>query len=101
MRALNSTREAQNKREPAALSIATDQNSIPKSSMASTIDDYVSHDDPLPSETGGAMFGDIFVMISSFLSPGDQNEKNEEITKEISPHIVQPVSEGKGSSCES
>ena len=29
LRALNSTREAQNKREPAALSIATDQNSIP------------------------------------------------------------------------
>ena len=101
LRALNSTREAQNKREPAALSIATDQNSIPQSGMAITIDDYVSHDDPLPSKTGGAMFGDIFVMISSFFSPGDQNGKNEEITKEMSPYIVQPVSEGKGSSCES
>ena len=69
--------------------------------MTSTIDDYDSHDDPLPSETGGAMFGDIFVMISSFFSPGDQNEKNEEITEGMSPHIVQPVSEGEGSSCES
>ena len=54
LRALNSTREAQNKREPAALSIATDQNSIPKSSMTGIIDDYDLYDDPLPSETGGS-----------------------------------------------
>ena len=68
--------------------------------MASTIDDYDSHDDPLPSETGEAMFGDIFVMISSFFSPGDQNEKNAEIITKMSPNIAPPVSEGKGSSCE-
>ena len=68
--------------------------------MASTIDDYDSHDDPLHSETGEAMFGDIFAMISSFFSRGDQNEKNAEIITKMSPNIAPPVFEGKGSSCE-
>ena len=69
--------------------------------MASTIDDYDSHDDPLLSETGGAMFGDIFVMISAFFSFWSLGEKNEEIITKMSPNIAPPVSEGKGSSCES
>ena len=69
--------------------------------MTGIIDDYDLYDDPLPSETGGTMLDDIFAMISSFFSLWEQNEKNEEIDKEMPLDIVPSVSEGKGSSYKS
>ena len=84
MRASNSIQEAQNKREPADRVIATDENSIPKSSLTGIIDEYDLYDDPLPSETDGTMSSGISLSISSFFSFCSQSEKNEEIIAKMS-----------------